>query len=276
MTATSDGRFRPNQVVTRHQYVVALWRFVGQPNPSTPNRYDDVAGSIPDRVAVDWADEYNLVPGRTYGRNAKLTRNQSVQLLYRLRRPADVPKRHFAYGGITWAKYHVIATGFAGNKFKPDAAVKRIHAVNWLWKTMDRPTTPSPPDDPFTDDNEAAGYAAALDWAAHAGWVDGNNGQATVFAPGAALRRGVAVRWLWNMAGQKPAGQDHSFSDVPSDLDDAVDWASHFRLIDGFSNGRFRPDDPITRAQYLQMMFRLANRPNAWHPSVTPPTTAQF
>ena len=89
-----------------------LWRFAGLPNPSVDHTYTDVPDGVASEVALDWSDAYGLVNTAAFGRADKLDRAQAVQLLYRLRRFDDVPKRHFAYDAITWARRHVIATGF--------------------------------------------------------------------------------------------------------------------------------------------------------------------
>jgi hypothetical protein len=62
---------------------------------------------------------------------------------------------------------------------------------------------------------------------------------------------------------QIPAQAQPTFSDVPSDY-----WAASFiqalverGVIRGFTDGRFRPDEPITRAQFAVMVEQAFNRP---------------
>jgi hypothetical protein len=271
---TSDGKFHPSSALTREAWVLQLWRWVGSPNPSVPNDYTDVPDGISSEVALDWADAYKLVNTPAFGRSTRLDRGQTVQLLYRLRRFDDVPKRHFAHDAISWARYHVIATGYPGNEFRPGAGVTRSQGLVWIWRTMDRPDQPHPPDDGFTDDDEGAWYAAALDWADDAGWVGPNGGTGTDFAPDGVLHRGDAVAWAWHIAGSTASANTNTFTDVPPDLDDAVDWADGYGIASGFDDNTFRPNDPVTRAQFLRMLNQLANRPGAW--SVDPPTTVEF
>jgi len=272
---TANARFGPNATVTRQQAMLQLWRSVGDPTPSDANTYNDVPGGVAEEAGYDWADAYGLVTSNAFGRTVKVTRSESVALLHRLRPYVDVPAGSFARDAIDWARFHVIATGFAGNRFEPDDGVTRIQGANWLWRTMDRPATAA--DDPFTDDDESAWYVDALDWAADAGWVDADDpGTPTAFVPGGVMTRGDATRWLWHMAGDKPVTFEHTFNDVPgpSELDDAVDWAKRYNLVTGFPDDTFRPEDPITRAQFLRMIHQLANRENAWN--TTPPSTVEF
>lgn len=272
---TANAEFDPDATVTRQSAALQLWRYAGSPDPSVHHTYTDVPDGVDSEAGYDWADAYGLVTSRAFGRTVRVTRSESVDLLYRLRPYLDVPERHFARAAIDWARFHVIATGFAGNRFQPSDGVTRIQGANWLWRTMDRPATPA--NDPFGDDDESAWYADALDAAAHAGWVDAADPDTpTAFVPGGVMTRGDATRWLWHMAGDTAVTYEHPFTDVPgpSELDDAVDWAKGFNLVNGFPDGEFKPADPITRAQFLRMIHRLANRPNAW--AVTPPSTVEF
>lgn len=272
---TANAEFDPDATVTRQSAALQLWRYAGSPDPSVHHTYTDVPDGVASEVGYDWADAYGLVTSRAFGRTVRVTRSESVDLLYRLRPYLDVPARHFARAAIDWARFHVIATGFAGNRFRPDDGVTRIQGASWLWRTMDRPSTPA--NDPFSDDDESAWYADALDAAAHAGWVDADDPDTpTAFVPGGVMTRGDATRWLWHMAGDTAVTYEHPYTDVPgpSELDDAVDWAKGFNLVNGFPDGEFKPADPITRAQFLRMIHQLANRPNAW--AVTPPSTVEF
>jgi len=272
---TGNAEFSPNAAVTRQQAALQLWRFAGRPDPSVDHTYTDVPDGVAEEAGFDWADAYGLVTANAFGRAVKVTRSESVALLHRLRPYVDVPAGYFARAAIDWARLHVIATGFADNRFEPGDGVTRIQGANWLWRTMDRPATAA--NDPFTDDVESAWYADALDAAADADWVDADDpGTPTAFVPGGVMTRGDATRWLWHMAGDKAVTHEHTYTDVPgpSELDDAVDWAAGFNLVNGFPDNTFRPDDPITRAQFLRMIHQLANRETAW--AVTPPSTVEF
>ena len=50
------------------------------------------------------------------------------------------------------------------------------------------------------------------------------------------------------------------FSDVPADAwyAEAVEWAADQGLMSGYGDGRFGPDDPVTRAQLATVLQRLA------------------
>jgi hypothetical protein len=68
---------------------------------------------------------------------------------------------------------------------------------------------------------------------------------------------------LASLVRQIPAQAQTTFSDVPSDY-----WAAEFiqalvdrNVIRGFADGRFRPNEPITRAQFAVLVDQAFNRP---------------
>jgi S-layer homology domain len=73
----------------------------------------------------------------------------------------------------------------------------------------------------------------------------------------------LTVVTLDSLVGQIPAQAQTTFSDVPSDY-----WAAQFiqALVDrgvirGFTDGSFRPDEPITRAQFAVLVGQAFDRP---------------
>ena len=52
----------------------------------------------------------------------------------------------------------------------------------------------------------------------------------------------------------------HQFSDVPDSylFHNSVDWAFDYGIATGYSNGTYRPNDPVTRGQMTAFMRRLS------------------
>lgn len=266
---TGETQFRPGQATRRDVFVRWLWRYVKSPDPSVAHGYTDVTAG---QALYDWAAAYKLVPGATFAPATQIPRHEAVRLLYRLRPFDDVPRGHPMHAGVMWARHHVITGVPPDNRFEPAAGLQRRDAVSWLWRMLDRPADPVPPDHPFTDVGPAVDYDAALDWAAQAGWVEGTS--PTSFAPTAVVTRGDAVTWLWRAAGRQDVDNDHSFTDAPtdgSDLDLAVDWVRQWSLLGGTSATTFAPGDPLRRGEFARLMFQLAKTADAW--AITPPTT---
>lgn len=272
LTLPGDRRFRPDAATNRQALAQWLWRYAGQPDPSVDHGYGD---ANPGSVLHDWSDAYALVPGATFAGGTVLPRHEAVKLLWRMRRFDDVTRTSPFAAATTWAKYHVLVGTAATARFQPGDPLQRRHAVTWLWRLLDRPSDPTPPDHPFADVPGTAAYDAALDWAAAAGWVEGTT--PTTFAPGTTLTRGDAVTWLWRAAGRTAPTADAGYGDVADDdgdLDLAVDWATEHGLLAGYGNNTFRPANPITRGPFVRAMHRLAKTEDAW--SVPPPSTVLF
>ena len=54
-----------------------------------------------------------------------------------------------------------------------------------------------------------------------------------------------------------------TYSDV-ADNDwhsDAIDYVTEIGLMEGVGNGSFQPDQPLTRAQVVALLYRLAGKP---------------
>jgi hypothetical protein len=54
----------------------------------------------------------------------------------------------------------------------------------------------------------------------------------------------------------------HPFTDVAAWIDDAVDWIWFYGHASGYDDDTYRPANPLTRAQYVRMLYRLAGSPD--------------
>ncbi len=74
----------------------------------------------------------------------------------------------------------------------------------------------------------------------------------TTFLPRAKITRGMIVTILHNMEGQPYISGKCKFLDVQNANEwyySAIKWASANNIVSGYSNGKFGPNDPITREQ---------------------------
>jgi hypothetical protein len=79
------------------------------------------------------------------------------------------------------------------------------------------------------------------------------------FSPNVSLTRGMIVTILDRMAGSPDvAGLADSFSDVPAGqwYADAVKWAAAEGIVAGYGDGRFGPNDPLTKEQLAALIHR--------------------
>jgi uncharacterized protein YjdB len=115
--------------------------------------------------------------------------------------------------------------------------------------------------DKFPDVSSNEWYYSYVSRISTAGIITGyDNGN---FGTTDTLTRGQFATILYRMAG-KPAisGTAKDFSDTDSSAfyNDAVKWASssNVKVITGYDNGTFGPNDTVTREQMATMMFRYA------------------
>ena len=86
-----------------------------------------------------------------------------------------------------------------------------------------------------------------------------NGVSATKFAPGTPLSRGMIVTILHRMEGS-PAVSGSDFSDVSAGQYYAapIAWASANGIVNGYPDGAFRPEEPVTREQLAAILYRYA------------------
>jgi hypothetical protein len=84
---------------------------------------------------------------------------------------------------------------------------------------------------------------------------------ATAFSPNADMTRAMLVTALYRMEGKPAIAGTNSFEqDVKSGqwYTDAIIWASTSKLVVGYGDGRFGTNDPITREQMAEILYRYA------------------
>lgn len=113
---------------------------------------------------------------------------------------------------------------------------------------------------PFRDVSRDAWYFESVAYAYRQGLMSGTG--AAYFEPDTATSRAMLVQVLYRLAGQ-PAAIGGEFSDVGEDAwySDAVTWAAGAQIVNGYGDGRFGPDDPVTREQTAAILYRYA----AWY-----------
>ena len=111
---------------------------------------------------------------------------------------------------------------------------------------------------PFTDTDLQAWYHEGVHWALETTVMNGTG--ADVFAPMSDTTRAMVVSMLWRMAGSPKAADAASFKDVPDDTwyTDAIYWAAENGIVNGYSADRFGPNDPVTREQFVTILWRCA------------------
>lgn len=111
---------------------------------------------------------------------------------------------------------------------------------------------------PFADVAENVWYTDAVRYVYEHDLMDGIG--LTTFAPNATTSRAMIATILWRMAGSPVVSGSLKFSDVADGqwYSEAIRWAASEGIVAGYDNGKFGPDDPITREQFAAMLWRYA------------------
>ena len=134
------------------------------------------------------------------------------------------------------------------------------------------PTALAEKADDFTDVSRSDWYYQFVDYVTSKGYFNGVADK--TFAPADNMTRAMFVTVLFRFHGAKGDRSQSAFTDVaPGEwYTDAINWAAANRIVDGVGDGKFAPNDPITRAQMCTMIERyLALYKKAW--KVTLPET---
>lgn len=134
------------------------------------------------------------------------------------------------------------------------------------------PTALAEKADDFTDVSRSDWYYQFVDYVTSKGYFNGVADK--TFAPADNMTRAMFVTVLFRFHGAKGDSSQSAFVDVaPGEwYTAAINWAAANRIVDGVGDGKFAPNDPITRAQMCTMIERyLALYKKAW--KVTLPET---
>ena len=111
---------------------------------------------------------------------------------------------------------------------------------------------------PFKDVSRSGAFYDAVKYLYENDIMNGTS--KTEFSPNAELTRGMVVTILYRMEGEPLTAGAKTFSDVKAGLyySKAVDWAAEKNIVNGFSDGTFKPEQPVTREQLAAIISRYA------------------
>jgi parallel beta-helix repeat protein len=219
-----DGSFRPEETVTRAQFAaIAIASF---PNNATVNPYP--------------------------------------------RRFNDVPRDFWAAAAIEQAQRQGFLQGFPDGSFRPNQAMSRIEAIVALVNGLQLGSSATDAIGIYQDRAQIPSYAVDRLATATKQRLVVNYPDPLRLRPMEALRRGELAALIYQSLvtlGKaallpspyivRPDTTVPSFSDIPHH------WAADFiqgmvqaNLVQGYGDGSFRPDAPITRAQYASLLVK--------------------
>ena len=110
----------------------------------------------------------------------------------------------------------------------------------------------------FQDVAPDAWYHEAVDFVLENGLMRGTSD--STFEPDGTTTRGMIVTILYRLEGSPAVTGENPFTDVAAGqwYSDAVIWAAENKIVEGFEDGTFRPNEPITREQLAAILYRHA------------------
>lgn len=143
---TGKNTFSPNNVCSRYQIVMFLWRVAGQPEAKAAVSFADVKPGDIFYEAVQWAVERGITKGTSstsFSPYAPCTRGQIVTFLYRSAGSpkvsgacnfSDVSSGSFCHDAVIWASSEGITNGTSAGLFSPNEGCTRAQVVTFLYR----------------------------------------------------------------------------------------------------------------------------------------------
>jgi uncharacterized repeat protein (TIGR02543 family) len=120
----------------------------------------------------------------------------------------------------------------------------------------------------FSDLDTTRWYHESVDYVLNNGIMEGyGNG---TFGPGNSLTRAQLAQILYNLQEDPQITIENPFTDVDENqwYAAAVIWAYQEGVVEGYGNGKFGPEDKITRQDLAVMLWRYAGEPTATQTSL--------
>ena len=161
------------------------------------------------------------------------------------------------------------STGGRGNSLKDKDADDNAAPAPGGKDGSDSATESAPKDEGnstdniFTDIKESDYFYNAVIWAARRGISTGVSDR--LFAPYDKCNRAQAATFIWRFSNSPKTGLiSNPFSDIKPDeyYYNAVLWGCDKNIINGVTKTEFSPSEPVTRAQFVTLLWRLNGCPN--------------
>ena len=154
--------------------------------------------------------------------------------------PKDTVVNVLQTGINGWAKIQVNdLTGYISEQY-----ITKVNTIEDTYKV------PTDTELPFEDVDRDSWYYEAVKYSYNKKMMSGTNSE--TFSPNEKLTRAMLVTILHNLEGQPYVSGTSKFQDVQDTTAYyyvAVKWATANNIVSGYNNGKFGPNDPITREQ---------------------------
>lgn len=113
---------------------------------------------------------------------------------------------------------------------------------------------------PFRDVKEDDWFLGDVSYVYQRGMVIGT--ELDEFSPQTNITRSMIVQILYRLEGEPEVTEACPFADVPEGYyaEKAITWAAEKKIIQGYGDGNFGPEDDITREQLAAILYRYAGQ----------------
>ncbi|MGE8082098.1 S-layer homology domain-containing protein [Peribacillus loiseleuriae] len=175
-------------------------------------------------------------------------------LVVRMQSFTDVPFSHLYYEQIETIKNRNIITGYPDGTFNPNGVIKREHVFKMLAAVDEITFSKVRTATEFSDVSVTNPYYEQIKLMYETGIIDGDQGKMN---PKSSLTRAQLAKILVNAFDLKLNGKVKNFSDVsPSDWSYTYIQILASNGITTGSNGKFLPNEPVTRQHFALFLAR--------------------
>lgn len=149
----TDGSFKPDQNVTRAQYVTVLYRMAGSPSVTAASPFTDIGDQIAEfQNAIAWGYEKGFINGKgatTFDPGGYVTRQEAMKILFGYDGGVSGMETMFtaiydanytdsdklaswAKAGMYWGVYHTIISGTSATTLSPQGTATRAQLAKIL------------------------------------------------------------------------------------------------------------------------------------------------
>ena len=225
---------------------------------------------------VYYVDSDASVHSVVYTKDTSLTPEQAMLILMMLKRSrADITAEAGVGGSITNEGVKTVRRGndityriTADEGYVIDMVIvdgQSVGAVSeYTFQNVQKDHTiavvfkPAKWQNPFVDVNELHSYYDAVRFVYERGLFEGVS--SNEFAPTASMTRAMFVTVLWRLEGMPVVNYAMQYSDVEENTwySDAIRWASAEVIVEGYGDGVYGTNDPVTVEQAAVIMARYA------------------
>ncbi len=154
-----DGSFRPDEAVSRAQFVTVLWRLAGTPGEERETPFTDIADQYIDfRKAIAWGYHQGYVRGTAedaFSPDSTLTRQEAMTILFRYAGGQSGTELMFtsiydsqfqdsgdiapwAKSAMYWGVYRELIQGTGGGNLSPTGSASRVQIAKIMTQYQDK------------------------------------------------------------------------------------------------------------------------------------------